>query len=96
MLQIYATPAYASETKVLWNTPKVGVHRKLHAEDLRRNIQTFLYGRAWTTSSIVERRRKQVSKQARNNFLNPKLSFPMRTRNVTTEFTLFFNADKVT
>ena len=31
-----------------------------------------------------------------NNFLNPKLFFPLRTRNVPTEFTLFFNADKVT
>ena len=49
-----------------------------------------------TTSSIVERRRKQVSKRARNNFLNPELSFQLRTRNVPTEFTLFFNADKVT
>ena len=27
--------------------------------------------------------------------LNPKLSFPLRTRNVPTEFTLFFNADEV-
>ena len=44
MLQTYATPAYASETKALWNTPKAGVHSKLHAEDLRRNIPTFQYG----------------------------------------------------
>ena len=49
-----------------------------------------------TTSSMIERRRKQVSKRARNNFFNPKLSFPLRTGSAPTEFTLFFNADKVT
>ena len=31
-----------------------------------------------------------------NNFLNPKLSFPLRKLDVPTEFTLFFYADKVT
>ena len=44
MLQTYATPAYASETEARWNTPKAGVHSKLHAEDQRRNIPTFQYG----------------------------------------------------
>ena len=42
-----------------------------------------------TTSSIVEIRKQLSVQTSSNNFLNPKLSFPPRTRNLPTEVTLF-------